>query len=184
MVPPASHGIARVPRYSGTVSREIRSVSPTGLSPALVGLSRHIRLHSDLMTLRVAPETAPQPQRYRYHWFGLIRVRSPLLAESRLISLPAGTEMFHFPAFASFTYGFSERYLPSVGGFPHSEIPGSQSGCRLPGAYRRLQRPSSPLAAKASTVCAYSLDHIIQPSIARLRSRNISFTLRATKPAV
>ena len=32
--------------------------------------------------------------------------------------------------------------------------------CRLPGAFRRLPRPSSPLTAKASTVCAYSLDHI------------------------
>lgn len=34
-------------------------------------------------------------------WNGLaiIRVRSPLLTESLLFSLPAGTEMFHFPAF-------------------------------------------------------------------------------------
>src|SRR6201995_905720 len=31
-------------------------------------------------------------------WFGLFRFRSPLLTESRLLSLPAGTEMFHFPA--------------------------------------------------------------------------------------
>ena len=31
--------------------------------------------------------------------FGLIHFRSPLLAESLLFSLPAGTEMFHFPAF-------------------------------------------------------------------------------------
>jgi hypothetical protein len=31
--------------------------------------------------------------------FSLIRFRSPLLTESRLLSLPAGTEMFHFPAF-------------------------------------------------------------------------------------
>src|SRR5436309_83320 len=100
MVPPASHGIARVPRYSGTVSRKTRRLSSTGLSPSLVGLSRHLRLSAGLMTSRVAPETAPQPQRYLYHWFGLFRVRSPLLAESRLISLPAGTEMFHFPAFA------------------------------------------------------------------------------------
>ena len=29
--------------------------------------------------------------------FGLLRVRSPLLAESRLISCPRGTEMFQFP---------------------------------------------------------------------------------------
>ena len=32
--------------------------------------------------------------------------------------------------------------------------------CRLPVPFRRLPRPSSPLTAKASTVCAYSLDHI------------------------
>ena len=38
---------------------------------------------------------------------GLVRVRSPLLTESRLMSFPAGTEMFQFPAFASRTYGFS-----------------------------------------------------------------------------
>src|ERR1700712_123525 len=31
--------------------------------------------------------------------FSLFRFRSPLLTESRLFSLPAGTEMFHFPAF-------------------------------------------------------------------------------------
>ena len=31
--------------------------------------------------------------------FGLFRFRSPLLTESRLLSLPAGNEMFHFPAF-------------------------------------------------------------------------------------
>ena len=31
-------------------------------------------------------------------WFGLFPFRSPLLTESRLLSLPAGTEMFHFPA--------------------------------------------------------------------------------------
>lgn len=47
-----------------------------------------------------------------------------------------------------------------LGGFPHSEISGSKSVCRLPEAYRRLPRLSSPLTAKASTVCASSLDHI------------------------
>ena len=31
----------------------------------------------------------------------LFQFRSPLLSESRLISLPSGTEMFHFPEFAS-----------------------------------------------------------------------------------
>ena len=49
-----------------------------------------------------------------------------------------------------------------MAGFPHSEIPGSKSVCRLPEAYRRLRRPSSPSAAKASTECACSLDHMTE----------------------
>ena len=32
---------------------------------------------------------------------------------------------------------------------------------QLPKAFRRIPRPSSPLTAKASTVCASLLDHII-----------------------
>jgi hypothetical protein len=59
------------------------------------------------------------------HATGLVRVRSPLLAESRLMSFPPGTEMFQFPGFASVTYGFSAGY-PLLGGFPHSEIHGSK----------------------------------------------------------
>jgi hypothetical protein len=90
---------------------------------------------------------------------GLFRFRSPLLTESRLISIPPVTEMFQFTGFAPLTYVFSQGYLLR-GGFPHSEIFGSMHICRLPEAYRRLPRPSSPSVAKASTMCAYSLDHI------------------------
>ena len=51
-------------------------------------------------------------------------------------------------------YTFRRRRHPMTGArFPHSEIPGSKSGCRLPEAYRRLPRPSSAPDAKASTVC-------------------------------
>jgi hypothetical protein len=39
---------------------------------------------------------------------GLVRFRSPLLAESRLMSFPPGTEMFQFPGLASFDYVFIE----------------------------------------------------------------------------
>ncbi len=48
------------------------------------------------------------PHRQAYG-FGLLRVRSPLLAESLLISSPEGTEMFHFPSFAFSTYVFSNE---------------------------------------------------------------------------
>ena len=47
----------------------------------------------------------------------------------------------------------------TVGGFPHSDISGSQDCCRLPEAFRRLTRLSSPLTAKASTMCTSLLDH-------------------------
>jgi len=33
-------------------------------------------------------------------WFRLIRFRSPLLTESRFLSLPPGNEMFQFPGLA------------------------------------------------------------------------------------
>jgi hypothetical protein len=82
----------------------------------------------------------------------LFRFRSPLLSESRLMSVPRATEMFQFTRFATQAYVFSQRY-PSRGGFPHSEISGSKLICQLPEAYRRLSRPSSPVIAKASTTC-------------------------------
>ena len=40
---------------------------------------------------------------------GLVHVRSPLLAESRLMSFPPANEMFQFAGFASRAYGFSAR---------------------------------------------------------------------------
>lgn len=42
-------------------------------------------------------------------------------------------------------------------GLPHSETPGSTLPCQLPREYRRLERPSSALDAKASTMCPYQL---------------------------
>jgi hypothetical protein len=71
------------------------AASTTGLSPSLAPRSRGLRVA--WLDASVDP-TTPVPQGNR---FGLVPVRSPLLGESRLISLPAGTEMFQFPAFAS-----------------------------------------------------------------------------------
>ncbi len=77
---------------------------------------------------------------------GLVRVRSPLLTESRLMSFPPGTEMFQFPGFASQPYVFRLRYRRS-GGFPHSDILGSKlarSSPRLNAACHVLHRLSVP----------------------------------------
>jgi hypothetical protein len=101
--------------------------------------------------------------------FGLVPVRSSLLRESRLISFPPGTEIFQFPGFASYTYVFSARYPCGwVSPFGHCRI---KACCQLPDTFRRLPRPSSPLTAKASTVCAYSLDHITPSRLRVDRSR-------------
>jgi hypothetical protein len=100
----------------------------------------------------------------------LFRFRSPLLSESRLMSFPRATEMFQFTRFASHAYVFSMRYL-SLGGFPHSDISGSMLICQLPEAFRRLSRLSSPIIAKASTMCSYSLDPITLISLSRSRRR-------------
>ena len=51
---------------------------------------------------RLSGPTTPRTQRLTAVTrtrFGLFRFRSPLLTESRLLSLPVGTEMFHFPTF-------------------------------------------------------------------------------------
>ena len=55
--------------------------------------------------------------------FRLIPFRSPLLRESLLFSLPPGTEMFHFPGFASRLRRMMKVY--SIG-LPHSDIYGSK----------------------------------------------------------
>ena len=67
-----------------------------------------------------------EPQKYYYSWFGLFRVRSPLLAESRLISFPLPTQMFQFRRFPTQCY-FIHKELTEYcsAGFPHSEIHGS-----------------------------------------------------------
>ena len=43
------------------------------------------------------PTARSRNPREQAPWFGLLRVRSPLLAQSLLFSFPPGTEMFHFP---------------------------------------------------------------------------------------
>ncbi len=110
---------------------------------------------------RVRPGPAtPDRQRLRAITplgFGLLPVRSPLLGESRLLSLPRGTEMFQFPRFASTAYGFSGGYASITSrGFPHSGIRGSEPACGFPRliaachALRRFLAPRHPPSALSS----------------------------------
>ena len=101
----------------------------------------------------------PDASGTKTHATGLVRVRSPLLAESRLMSFPPATEMFQFAGFASLAYGFSQGYRLR-GGLPHSEIPGSTIARISPGLFaachvlHRLSVPRHPPDALTSRLSA------------------------------
>ena len=73
--------------------------------------------------------------------FRLLPFRSPLLRESHLISFPPGTEMVHFPGFAS-------RQRRDDSGLPESGCPIRESpGQSLLAAHRGLSQPATPFIA-------------------------------------
>ena len=129
-------------------STEFR-ISLTGLSPSAAALSRGVLLSvACVFVVRsFYPGTALQPPR-----FGLLRVRSPLLAQSLLFSFPPGNEMFQFPGLASRLAG---RHAQRVG-LPHSDIRGSMGICPSPRLFaachvlRRLREPRHPSCALLS----------------------------------
>ena len=92
MVPPRSDRISRVPPYSRTPAcpYPYRAVTVSG---------------APFQALPVRKQKAT----------GLVRVRSPLLAESLLLSFPPATEMVQFAGFAARGYGFTARYPKGVG---------------------------------------------------------------------
>ncbi len=107
MVPPDSHGISRAPCYLGNLSMESTTFRLRGSHPLCRAIQdpstmTWISYSTPKCQLRAKAPTTPDMQRLTaitHDRFGLIRFRSPLLTESLLFSLPAGTEMFHFPAF-------------------------------------------------------------------------------------
>ena len=141
-----SHGISRVPRYSGTRHESarcrLRGCHP--LWPIVPDRSTNKLIGNSPVLHRTGPTTPP----CKHDGLGYVRVRSPLLAESLLISVPVGTEMVHFPTLPSWTYGFSPGYPGMTpGGFPHSEISGSKLVCSCPkliAAYHVLHRLLAP----------------------------------------
>ncbi len=120
MVPPDSHRISRARCYLGYNSED-STFSCTGLSPSTATPSRGLpltTLFSDFLPSRqrqLSRPTTPTTQRLpaiTCNRFSLIRFRSPLLTESRLFSLPVGTEMFHFPTFPPHALCVQARVTP------------------------------------------------------------------------
>ena len=149
--------IPRVPPYSGS------GTATTRLDHGTITLHgrpfQAVRLACRYLHRR--PSTPAPPRRRR---FRLCPVRSPLLGVSLLFSLPAGTGMFRFPAFASplGDDGFFSRRVAPFG------LPRVYGHLHLAGVFRGLSRPSSPPGARAST--------------ARPRSLNSSILANATCP--
>ncbi len=145
MVPADSCRISRVPHYSGAVSL---AQSIFGYRPFTFcgGVFQHLLL---IFARRFVDGPSTPADASPHRRFGLLRVRSPLLAQSLLFSLPPGTEMFQFPGFAP-SMGW---YLLNAGGLPHSEIRASRDICscaRLIAACHvllRLREPRHPSCA-------------------------------------
>ena len=118
------------------------------------GSFQSLRLSPDLVTLRVTPVSAPQPQaRSLGPGLGWCPFARRYSGNRGCFLFPRGTEMFQFPRFACRDLWIQSRtsghYPTQVPPFGHPRI---DACLRLPEAYRSLPRPSSLPGAKASTV--------------------------------
>ena len=103
------------------------------------------------------PSPGPATPPGRPGGLGILRVRSPLLAESLLSSLPPATEMFHFAGSRARPPMRSVGGAPLAGGgLPHSDTPGSKAACASPGLFaacrvlHRLPPPRHPPRARTA----------------------------------
>jgi hypothetical protein len=123
--------------------------------------------------------------------FGLFPFRSPLLRESRLLSLPVGTEMFHFPTLPPpalcVQAGAMGHYAPS--GFPIRKSPDrslvADSPGLIAGSYvlHRLLVPRHPPCALINLANTMMLASTVQFSRYG-RSRPVRASLRALQPVL
>ena len=95
MGPPDSHRISRVPRYSGYC------YASNGFVYRPITVCGGTFQNLPLTISRAMSQSYNPAHALRHQRFGLFPGRSPLLGESLLFSLPTGTKMFQFPAFAS-----------------------------------------------------------------------------------
>jgi hypothetical protein len=125
MVLPISHRVSRVPWYSG-IAREPSPFRLRGYHPVSPTFPDHSAKTAvcNSPTVRWSrlrnpmTPTVQRPPAITYNRFRLFPGRSPLLGESRLLSFPGGTEMVHFPPFAShllFDSEMDDTVLPVPG---------------------------------------------------------------------
>ena len=159
MVLADSHGISRVPRYSGT--RPPSRLVVVYRTVTFSGPDFHTGSTNDPVCDSAALRpNGPYNPRKQASWFGLFRVRSPLLAESLtcflfLQVLRWFTSLRCLPRAYVFSTGYSGI---NQSGFPHSDTPGSKPACGSPGLiaachvlHRLLVPRHSPYALSSLT---------------------------------
>ena len=149
MGPPASHGVSRAPCYSGTRTWE-PNVSPTGLSPSVVGLSRPFDYVS-FCNPHVSRPATPDRSLVWASSFSLAATKEIDVSFYSARYLDVSVPWVSFRRSIHSTVDDMGR-LPARIGFPHWEILGSTLIWQLPQAYRSLSRPSSASGTKASTM--------------------------------
>jgi hypothetical protein len=142
-------------------------VSPTGLSPSTVGHPKPFD-YPNALSLPAGPaepaQMLPQPHTRNAcrlshaHGLGSSPFAHHYSGNHNCFLFLRVLRCFTSPRPHRPPYTFRRRRHPTTSArLPHSETPGSKSGCRLPEAYRRLPRPSSDPDAKASTMCPKKL---------------------------
>ena len=136
-------------------------LSLTGLSPSLAGFPKTILLSSSDQLC------SPNPMVHA-PWFGLFRVRSPLLTESIVSFSSSGyldVSVHRVPLHALWIGAWMTGVCPA--GFPHSEIHGSRDICSSPwlfAAYHvflRLSVPRHPPCALFRLTCYDTLPSVV-----------------------
>ena len=148
------------PMVLGQCAQEAHTISVTGLSPSMADRSRSFTYHVcwSLPDRGVSRSSAPPQPRLanaytlsRLVSLGCSRFARRYLGNRRLLSLPPGTEIFHFPGLASMRYGLTHGCDSiTYHGFPHSGISGLTPVSGFPEliaayyALRRLRAPRHP----------------------------------------
>jgi hypothetical protein len=162
VVLPASHGVSRVPWYSGSSLGFVKLLSTRLLLP-MVELSSSLRLAFSLPFIE-----SPQPPFSRqYTVYGLQLLLLPVycaLMTEWVWALPSSLAATGGIDYSFSSSGYLDVSVPQVSsstpilfsiglrditpaGLPHSGIYGSIACLRLTVAFRSLPRPSSPLSA-------------------------------------
>ena len=126
MVPPASHRISRVPRYSG--SGLLLSTSPTGLSPSLTDLSRSFG--SPIVICR--------------------RSSTPSVRRLPVWPLPSSLATTKGIEFSFFSSGYLDVSLPRVPSYEPMDSVHGDWALPQPGSPIRRSPDQSPFAAPRS----------------------------------